>query len=398
MRVAKLIGARAMQTGILADWIEYGLQDPNRLKHYLTEAENTPDERFRRLCNLIVDDPALIDSIGEFKDDDSLVSSINRPTMRLLDVIGITGLPEDRLLRKQLSEIGKSFGIRPAIWIPAGDPLRQPLEILIQPTPRGSYGFNSENFDLDWCREVDIVRVLRNVSDVPMPLGPDGTYILPKSAILYLYRPDYEIPRALVCPITRLGSLLSLIDPNRASTIVAHQWLALLPATKGDPRETPTDTYRRMMDELRSWTDGRTVLLYAQGVHDDLLLQLSLLSHVFGRLVNTARSLDTRWGVVLMRPEAEASPLIVHPTVISEWSRHVPTILTWAEISMNLPTSEFWRGDPTYLAHLYRFLRIFRGEATSLQRWSLDLKQATSDVEIDRAYYNIVEDSNEEVE
>ncbi len=53
-RTARAIGCRAMQTSILDDWLSKGLSELENLRAYLTDTDNSPNDRFIKIANTLL--------------------------------------------------------------------------------------------------------------------------------------------------------------------------------------------------------------------------------------------------------------------------------------------------------------------------------------------------------
>ncbi|GAA2996599.1 hypothetical protein [Actinokineospora diospyrosa] len=373
----RAVAARALQTGILEDWLAFELHDPGTLRAYLAEPTNAPDGRLQ----ILVDEFAKSSphEVASWAGRHLLTSEGERIRPELpppLDGLAFVGFPAPDLLEERMLGIVGTLTTavsRESVRVAFGGF----KGFAIRPAVTGSRRLPYSEVTVESCPGVDFVLVDKNTFDGPIELhGGDGEFVLPARHFRVLaYRPDSRVPVEFTGPIDQLGAALDAVDPDRTATACVGSGMSLLPTDTG--RAPNTSLSDMVTEELGRWASGRATLLCTLGDVESLIFTVHLLEGQSSRLLNHALLIEREWGLVLFRGADRGGPVIVHPTLLVDWQVVHPTISTNSKIEFNHPAADFF-ADHRDVLPIVRFARAFVGDAHAPQRWDEHWAMAAS--------------------
>jgi hypothetical protein len=370
MRLARAFGCRAMQTSVLMDWDIKQLSDPANLRKYLEKPENSPNERFKILLDYFADAPK--DALAKFCGG-HIVAGVNRllmpPGQPAIGKIEFRELPALESVRAQAESIVSD--LFPERF--SGERERRFFQLLggvgiaeISLQPATFPLADSTADEKKWLSNADLVQIDRNISDKPVSYetarGKDT--LDAGSARLYFRRPDSLSALKLTTPAEQLPSFLTDVDPHENIAVVvtgSTTWLPPVDEFKTG-KATPANPFG-------AWTGKRPTMLYTSSRRSALYLYCNMLDDLGDELIIRPLQAGETWGLILIRSSAEVWPMVIHPTLITEWNDIQDHIFSRFSFRINPSPLTFFKNEQTAMA-VVKFLRAYQGLRWSTQYWA----------------------------
>ncbi|MFG2785955.1 hypothetical protein ACGFY7_50110 [Streptomyces prunicolor] len=374
-RTARAIACRALQTSIMRDWIPCKLHKIDNLSAYLAQPENSPDERLRAILGELAKrstEQVTAWAGRHFQTSDGVrLLPVSPPPLADLEFSVPQALPlkcARRILNTLSVDIEDETDLMPLAF----------QEIVIEPDIGGVRTLQPEEVSTQSCSDTDFFKVDRNVFEGPMLFAGSGIkYALrPGHAKISIHRPDSQVPTETLAPLEDVPTILDNADPTRSATVCIGG-LSTLPREPYDGKQTLTDIAKHIFSELLCWTSGRNLIIYTGGQQEGLYVSARLMELAYGRLQNHAMLLGREWGLVLFRSTDDAGPLVIHPTLASEWQRQLPNFTAVTEVDLNVDSATFYRGNPRNVLPVLRFARAFAGDMFTPEGW-VEYSESTS--------------------
>jgi hypothetical protein len=373
LRLARAFGCRALQTSVLAAWDARQLADPRNLRDYLAKPENSPDKRFTALIGHFVGAPK--ETLAAFCGGHVMVER-NRvlvPASRpAIGRMTFDELPSLDAVRTQAVSIVSSLCPE---RFPAGGDRRffemigatGVAEVSLQPA---TFHAIESSIDDPELAGADLVQVNRNVLNKPLRFesrrGKDT--VAPHTARLYFRRPDSPSAFTVTVAANRLRDVLAQVDPQERTAV------CVMGSTTSFP---PVEEFETVLKEIepksamlfREWTRHRPTLLYTGSTRFELLYFCSMLDDLGDHLIIHPVQAGTTWGLILIRSSARVWPMIVHPTLISEWHNVQDRILSLYSFTTNPPPATFFESQEN-CATIISFQRAFQGMTLPAEQWA----------------------------
>ena len=369
LRLARAFGCRAMQTSVLADWETRRLADPDNLRRYVGEPRNSPDRRFRFLVDHFggrtKDELAAFSGGHILAGDTRTLVPASQPAIGDIEFSEIPALAAVQARAKEIvdelcpgmfsGELGNRI-LTTLGHVGISDVSLQPATFQVESPPA----------DEEWLASADLVQITRNVLDTP--LRYDSVHgevrIGPQQAIFQLRRPEKTSALQYTVSADRLGSFLADIDPPGKKVVCLTGITTWFP--------TPSEfeaSGERLPDSFRSWTDPRPTLLYTASLRLTLISYCNLLSDSGDELIIHPVQAGRTWGLILIRNSAQLWPMIVHPTLISEWNNIQDRMLAMFTFRTNQAPAVFFGEDKKASLAILSFQRAYQGMAMPAGQW-----------------------------
>jgi hypothetical protein len=367
LRLARAFGCRAMQTSVLMDWDIKQLSDTDNLRKYLEEPENSPNQRFKVLLKYFAD--AATGTLTKFCGG-HVMASDNRilmpPSQPPIGKIAFSELPALEAVRARAESIVSD--LFPERF--ADEDQRRFFQMLggagiaeVSLQPATFRAIKSTGDNEKWLSRADFVQVDRNIFDRPVGYeSPRGKNMLSAgSARLYFRRPDSLSALECTIPAEQLPSFLTEVDPHEQTVVAVMGSTTWLPPLGEIENAISADPFR-------AWTGKRPTMLYTGSTRFALFLYCSMLDELGDELIIHPVQGGTTWGLILIRSSAGVWPMIVHPTLISEWNNIQDRMLSLYSFKINPSPLEFFEDQQAAMS-VVKFQRTYQGLTFSTEQW-----------------------------
>jgi hypothetical protein len=372
-RLARAIAGRAFQTPLLRDWFNEGLAEPRRLAAHAAVPANAPDARLVAILGWLkhLDDDVLVAWAGRY--DWGKRPVLVPETTQAVDGVRCVSLPPATAahafatgLVEQLSpgtppdEADRLATFALDVW--------SMLQVVLQPPDHGHFAWPAGSIDAAWCEHVDFISFDVNESDETVVHAGPSVPIPPGHAVVRLFRPDEDACRLTTVPLDAVRELLSL-QPALTDATVSLGGSSLLPA-RASIRDVPFGS--GYAEHLASWLPSRRLVIYAIGDVTSLYLPMMFFSESEAEPWSLLAALveqDSLWGHIVLKPTNRTGPLIVYPTLLSEWERVREAFMGGLPVRHEPVEGRFYSGAPDGIVDFVRFNRVFTGAARPLREW-----------------------------
>jgi len=309
--LTQIIGARAFQTKIVHRWFAGDLTVPENLIKHLAHRDNQPNWRLAAILAYLQqcgDDeiPAQVGAyIGE-SGEAQLPSSI---AAGRIGIVPIHDIPDDRF--DTLKRIAKSVGGHGELtWE------QNPLSLnLVMAPPQISVKYPPDNcVTSDWAKGADLAQIWMNVFPWPVKRVAEAPYtrtLAPNTADVHLLRPDYRSSFAINMPLSEVTPFLSG-HPTKCPAICQIEQVIAIAHRSGAPEKS--------IYNFRHWISDH-LLLTSMGISEHIVWIMDLLEGNTRQWLGMGYPISVNWGYALLRPMNDTWPVLLHPTLFSEWSQ-----------------------------------------------------------------------------
>lgn len=380
--VALALVARALQTRLLDDWVPEGLSDATRLRSYLSDAANSPNERLREVIIVAstFDDAELTRWVGTYTEGPENGALTLEPAVpESLGSLQFTALPRNERLGSTAASVFES--LRPDIppesrsWrLDRSISWLDIQTVAVKGHIHGTFQMPDETLDDDWCSQVDFALVGPNVHSVPMRKPDDPREIgvlLPGRARLSFFRPDVAAARMTRAPIESLETFFARASNLADATLCvgASDLHGLSPFDGWGPFPRVDRDY---VSQFLQFIVPRRVIAHGTGDFTWLIDNMGSLAQseddTFTMCVLPDSS-DTPLLYVLLRSAVGCGPMFIHPTVRPEWERWEKMFVAEYPVRLEPDPREFFSQRTAMRGDFLRFRRFFRGDLWQPNEW-----------------------------
>lgn len=397
-RLARVLGARAMQTSIVSDWFRRGLTNVECLRAYLAEPDNSPDARFQKLLDTAagLGDDELARAVGEIDwgsgADARLVPPAPPPIGDVCFEATADGLSALAFFDRMLDALAPTeppspsarAGVDGRSHAHATFARARMFQTAIVPQPGGLFMHDDGEFPSDWVDEADFLHVEFNDDDVPQVFSErlDPPVLLPAGRVLVEFRrPDYEAGHGVhVQPLQAAVTATELVKRGATICFGATTFVPTLVALQGSPAGRPIDPGWRALVAVGQFFGA--IYYHPGDVLASVLVPVSTLEYAIGPtpwVYHAMGGLDAEtwtdvdsWGVIVLRPQRAAWPMIVAPVFRDEWDRFLPvlpTITSSQDVTWEPDAGAFFPSRHA-LVSVYRFMRCFQRVQVGTETWT----------------------------
>jgi hypothetical protein len=366
LRLARTIVARAFQTSLLKDWFPENLADPQRLETYLSQPENRPNDRLKRIIDVLKTwtEIELISWVGKMSFSEGNIR-LSPETTSPIAGLSFTALPNSNeavamareVIHQLVPGMTEQFLERViSTFFPRGP--RPPQIALIRPRIINRL-LRDSTLDDEWCSEVDFILVDGNPLREPMRLSGSLIKLPTKQAFVEFYRPDYSTCCGTRVPFSDVPKMLSS-TPALAEATVCFSLQSALAFDMNIKDFLPSLLRRRHMFYYNgsSWDffELFTLVMTNPNMHGPWVYHASLAEP------------KSTWGYILIRSLEKPWPFIVFITLADAWEEALSWALDHFKFQFEPSAAKFFV-DKGSLRDFTRFQRYWVAQELPIPTW-----------------------------